>query len=119
MGKKKIMIVRLRKIDDAMRGWSVESPPPTSAFPVCPETLRVMPCKPTPEIPIAALPICSRLVCGAHEIKSDSRVRRCHPVFGLFGTIKALKGRARTVLKICELIDAAVRRGPKFKKMSG
>jgi hypothetical protein len=113
MRKKEIMIVRLRNIDDAMRGGLVESPPPTSAFPVSPETLRVMPCRPAPEIPVAVLPVCSRLVCGAHEIKGDSRVGRCHPVFGFLGTIEALKGRARTVLKICELVHAAVRRGPK------
>jgi hypothetical protein len=115
MRKKEIKIVRLRNIDDAISGGLVESPPPASAFPVSPETLRVMPCKPAPEIPVAVLPVYSRLVCGAHEIESDSRVRRCHPVLGLFGTIKALKGRARTVLKICEFIHTAVRRGPENK----
>ena len=116
MREKEIMIIRLRNIEDAMTGWLVESPPPTSAFPVSPETLRVMPCKPAPEIPVTVLPVCFRFVCGAHEIKSDSRIRRCHPVFRLFGTIKALEGRARTVLKVRELVHTAVRRIP--KKMS-
>jgi hypothetical protein len=58
--------------DVDVREWLVESPPPTSTFPVSPETLRVMPCKPAPEIPVAVLvTFCSRLVCGAHEIKGD------------------------------------------------
>jgi hypothetical protein len=58
---------------DVMRECLVESPPPTSTFPVSPETLWVMPCEPAPEIPVAVvlLPFCSRLVRGAHEIKSD------------------------------------------------
>lgn len=112
MREKEIMIIRLRNIDDAVRGLLVEGPPPTSAFPVSPETLRVMPCKPAPEIPVAVL-VCFRLVCGAHEIKSDSRIRRCHPVFRLFGTIKALERRARTVLEVRELVHTAARRRPK------
>lgn len=60
-------------VRDVMREWLVESPPPRSTFPVSPETLRVMPCEPAPEIPVAAvlLPFCSHLVRGAHEIKSD------------------------------------------------
>jgi len=97
----------------------VESPPPTSAFPISPETLRVVPCKPAPEIPVAVLlPFRSHLVCGAHEIKSDRRVRRCHPVLRLFGTIKALKGRARSVLEICKFVHTSVEDGDNQKKMS-
>lgn len=59
-------------IGDVMREWLVESPPPTSTFPVSPETLRVMPSKPAPEIPVVVLfPFCTHFVRGAHEIESD------------------------------------------------
>lgn len=97
----------------------MEGPPPTCTFPVSPETLWVMPCKPAPEVPVVAfLSFCSHLVCGAHEIKGDRWVRRRHPVFRLFGTIKALKRGARTVLKICKFVHTSVRRR-RTKKMRG
>lgn len=86
----------------------VESPPPTPAFPICPETLRVMPRKPAPEVPVAAL-FLPRLVRGIHEIQSGRRVGRCHPVFRLFGTIKALEWGARAMLEMCEFVHAPKR----------
>jgi hypothetical protein len=85
----------------------MEGPPATLPFPVSPETLWIVPCKPAPEIPVVAL-LGSRLVRSAHEIESDRRVGRRHPVLGFFGTIKALEDRTRTVLEMREFVYAAV-----------
>lgn len=87
----------------------MQGPPPTPAFPVRPETLRIMPRKPAPELPVAVL-LLLRLVRGVHEVESGRRVRRCHPVFGFFGTIKALERGARTMLEVCKFVHATMRR---------
>lgn len=85
----------------------MEGPPPTPAFPVRPETLRIMPRKPAPELPVAVL-LLLRLIRGVHEVQSGRRVRRCHPVFGFFGAVKALERGARTMLEICKFVHATV-----------
>lgn len=87
----------------------MQGPPPPPAFPVRPKTLRIMPRKPAPELPVAVL-LLLRLVRGVHEVKSSRRVGRCHPVFGFFGTIKALERGARTMLEICKFVHATMRR---------